>query len=290
MTNALVLYNPIAGGGKKAKIPHLIQQYLDTSRFNIEIKATEYAGHAEEIAKESHTKEIDLIIIAGGDGSINEVARALVYSSIKLAIIPCGSGNGIARHLKIPLSTKKAIQRINAFNVQIIDTGKWNDHFFLGFAGVGFDGHIANLFQHSKKRGFINYAKLVLKELSSFKPFSLLISSPNSSSYSNVFICAIANTSQYGNNFKIAPSANASDGKLEFIVITRPKTTIGMVNLLLQSFMGRIEKNKHYHSIQIDDKITVKTNYLNAHLDGEPFVSKPEITCEVLKQALTVVI
>lgn len=290
MINALVLYNPIAGGGRTRKIPYLIKKYLDASIFNYEIQVTQYAGHAAVIAEYALTKNIDLIIIAGGDGSINEIAKVLVDTSIKLAFIPCGSGNGIARHLNISLSAKKAIQRINTFNIQKIDAGKWNDHFFLGFSGLGFDGHIANLFQNSKKRGFINYAKLVLKELYSFTPFTLSITSSQKKKYTNVFICAIANTSQYGNNFKIAPSANASDGMLEFILITRPKTKIGIVNLLLQSFTGRIEKNKHYHRFQISDKITVKTNYLNAHLDGEPFVSEPEITCEVLEGVIDVLI
>lgn len=291
MIKTIVIYNPIAGGGKNKNLPELIKRHLDYTKFNTTIIATEYAGHGKLLAKEAISTGVELIIIAGGDGSINEIASCVSQTKTTLGIIPSGSGNGIARHLKLPLTPQKAIQRINRYTISSMDAGEWNNRFFLGFAGLGFDGHIAELFSHSKKRGFLNYAKLVLKEIRSFSPFDLQLTLPTiEKKITNVFIATIANTSQYGNNFKIAPKANASDGKLDGIIITKPKTKLGLLHILFQSLIGTLETNPNYQTIPIEDTITLYSTYTYAHIDGEPFTTEKEITCKLIKNAVYVVV
>ena len=143
-SNILFIINPISGGKKKSSLPALIDQYLDKEKYAPIYTFTEYVGHASELAEEAGTKNYDTIVAVGGDGTINEVASKLVHSDKILAIIPFGSGNGLARFLNIPLSSKKAIELINLGKHQIIDTAELNGRKFFNMAGMGFDAHLSS--------------------------------------------------------------------------------------------------------------------------------------------------
>ena len=147
------IVNPYSGVNKKESVLNNIPQYIDTDKFSYEICITEYAGHAEVFAKEAVECGVDVVVAVGGDGTVNEVGRALVHSSTILGIIPCGSGNGLARHLNISTDTKKAIEVINACQVRNIDYGKINGYPFFCTCGIGFDAYISHKFALSKRRG-----------------------------------------------------------------------------------------------------------------------------------------
>ena len=121
------ILNPISGTHSKKEIPELIERTLDHELYDPELRLTEYAGHASEIAKECANEGVDIVVAIGGDGTVNEVARSLVHTQTALGIIPCGSGNGLARHLCLPLDIKKAIQIINACKIEAFDYGVIND-------------------------------------------------------------------------------------------------------------------------------------------------------------------
>ena len=164
------ILNPISGTHSKEEIPNLIEQTLDQELYDYTIRFTEYAGHAAEIARECVEKEEDVVVAVGGDGTVNEVARSLVHTQTALAIIPCGSGNGLARHLCLPLDVKKAIGIINSYNVETFDYGVINDLPFFCTCGMGFDAFISLKFAEAGKRGPITYAENVLKEGLNYKP------------------------------------------------------------------------------------------------------------------------
>lgn len=123
----IFIINPISGTENKDEIPRLISEHLDQQRFDYEVQFTEYAGHAAEIARQSAAKGTDIVVAVGGDGTINEVARSLVHTKTALGIIPCGSGNGLARHLCIPIDATKAIELINHCQIEAFDYGVIND-------------------------------------------------------------------------------------------------------------------------------------------------------------------
>ena len=158
------ILNPISGTHSKEEIPNIIEQTLDYDLFEPTIRFTEYAGHAAEIAKECAEHQEDVVVAVGGDGTVNEVARSLVHTQTALAIIPCGSGNGLARHLCLPLDVKKAIGIINSYNVETFDYGVINGLPFFCTCGMGFDAFISLKFAEAGKRGPITYAENVLKE------------------------------------------------------------------------------------------------------------------------------
>ena len=158
-SNILFIINPISGGKDKLKIPALIDAYLDRSKFSPNFRITEYVGHASEIAEEAVGKNFDIIVAVGGDGTVNEIAAKVVQQKKILGIIPFGSGNGLARFLKIPMKAAAAVGVINNFDVKIIDTARFNDKWFFNMAGMGFDAHISSVFAGNKSRGFSGYLK-----------------------------------------------------------------------------------------------------------------------------------
>ena len=169
-SNILFIINPISGGKDKLKIPALIDAHLDRSKFSPNFSFTEYVGHASEIAEEAANKNFDVIVAVGGDGTINEIATKVMQQNKVLGIIPFGSGNGLARFLKIPMNTVAAIKVINKLNVELIDTARFNDKSFFNMAGMGFDAHISSVFAGNKSRGLTGYLKLGLTEVLNYKP------------------------------------------------------------------------------------------------------------------------
>ena len=121
------IVNPISGTQSKKSVVEKIEKYADGETLDIRIVPTQYVGHANQIASECVQEGVDIVVAVGGDGTINEVARSLVHTPVTLGIIPCGSGNGLARHLRIPMDVKKAIETINRGVVETIDYGKIND-------------------------------------------------------------------------------------------------------------------------------------------------------------------
>ena len=161
--NIVFIVNPISGTSSKRTIVNQIDKYIDNQLFDFKVVNTEYQGHAREIAQDAVEKGVDIVCAIGGDGTVNEVASALVHSNTALAIIPCGSGNGLARHLRIPRDAIRAIKLINKAEPKLIDYGVMNDHPFFCTCGVGLDAFISQKFAECGKRGFLAYIEQVLK-------------------------------------------------------------------------------------------------------------------------------
>ena len=207
------ILNPISGTVKKAGIPDLISSTLDASRFEHRIVWTEYAGHASVIAHEERERGTDVVVAVGGDGTVNEVGRSLVDSPTAMAILPCGSGNGLARHLMLPMDIEKSLKVINRCEIHRLDYGIINDHPFFCTCGMGFDAFISQKFAEAGKRGKVTYIENVLKEGLTYKPETYRIEDENGTTLHKAFLISCANASQYGNNAYIAPQASMSDGQ-----------------------------------------------------------------------------
>ena len=150
--NILFIINPISGGRGKLRIPDFIDKYLDKEKFSPNFVFSEYVGHAGELADEAATKNFDVIIAAGGDGTINEVATKVLKHNKILGILPLGSGNGLARFLSISKNLRYALSIINNFKIDQIDTAEFNQKCFFNLAGMGFYAHLSSVFSKDKKR------------------------------------------------------------------------------------------------------------------------------------------
>lgn len=290
----LFIINPISGVGKQKIIEQLLPQHLDTTIFEPEIVYTKAAKHAIELSRNAaifDTKEnkSDIVVAIGGDGTVNEVSQGLVGSSTIMAIIPTGSGNGLARYLKIPMKLSKAIETINSLNVKKIDTVRINLMGFVNVAGVGFDAHISHKFATYDKRGFFSYLKLIASEFWKFEDIEYIVTIDGKEYKRNVFLISFANSSTFGNNAHISPNALIDDGLLDICFLKKfPVATAP--SLALRLFVKTMDRSKYSEIIQGKEINVKSTKPLVAHIDGEPVNFGNEINIKINPLSLNVII
>ena len=289
MEKLTAIINPVSGTASKKRIPDLLDQYIPSDKFEKQLFFTEYRGHAFEIASQAVKEKADYIIAVGGDGTINEVARALVESSSVLGIIPMGSGNGLARDLAIPMDSRKALEVILERNIRTIDYCKANNRVFFCTCGVGFDASVSERFDKRKRRGPLSYMRSVLAEYLRFKPDTYDIVFENEVLTRKAFLVTCANASQYGNNAYIAPHADMNDGMMD-VAILSPFSPLDAGHLLVQMFTKQIAKNRklqYYRS----KRLTLKRAKPGiVHIDGEPVYMDKTISLEAFHDGLNVII
>lgn len=274
----LFIINPKAGVKSKTTLPTLIHNTINHAEYQAHIQFTEYAGHAQVLAQHAVEKNFDAIVVAGGDGSVNEVGRVLTGSPVAMGIIPSGSGNGLARSLKIPLKPKQAIEIINNYNVQKIDVGSINNQLFFSNAGVGLEARVVNIFDKTPKRGFIEYTRIGFQQLKNYKGCTFQLELDGKIIYSQtqpIFVINFTNSGQYGYDMGIAPEqSNLFDGYMECCVFTDfNRLKVPYFALLLM-----LKKYKYIPNIKIFKFKTAKVKVIDTHLfendvqiDGEPF-------------------
>lgn len=283
------MVNPISGGRDKGRIPSLINKYLDRNLFDLRISYTEREEHGYMLAKAAIKDQFDIIVAVGGDGTVNEVSRALVHTNVALGIIPFGSGNGLARSLKIPLRTKEAILTINGLKTDCIDSAKLNNYRFFNVAGSGFDAHISQQFASNRIRGFVGYIKTTFQELKKYVPQEYEIKLDDFTIIKKAFIVSIANSSQYGNDAHIAPLADVKDGMLDIVVVA-PITWYKIPFLALRMFNKTAGKSK-YVEMYKSKNIHIKRELEAAiHIDGEPKLEQRDLLIEIVPKSLIVII
>jgi len=283
------LINPISGGKSKKGFEKKARKFLDTSQFDAEFKFTEHAHHASELTQLAVQENIDLIVAVGGDGTINEIARELLYKAVPLAIVPEGSGNGLARYLRISSDIAQAIDKINKGHIATIDSGVVNGHAFFNVAGMGFDAVISHRFAEHISRGPMGYLQIVLKEIKRYQAQSYTLYIDGQILHQKAFMISIANSPQYGNNAYIAPNATVDDGLLDVCII-KPFPLIQFPRMIYHLF-SRTAHQSDYVEIIKGKKIRIERSGDRApvHLDGEPMLLGKELMIEVLPSSLKVV-
>jgi diacylglycerol kinase (ATP) len=286
--NILFIINPISGGKKKASLPGLIDIYLDKTKFIPHYSFTQHVGHAAAIAATAEAKNFDIIVAVGGDGTINEIAPQVIAQNKVLGIIPFGSGNGLARSLKIPMKARGAIELINKFNVQLIDAAKLNQRYFFNMAGMGFDAHISLAFAINKNRGLKGYAEMFIKEMINYKAQNYRIEIDGNTYEHRAFVVSIANSSQYGNNVHISPKSSLTDGLLDVCVV-KPFPLYKIVVLLYQMMRGITDHSSMVEIIRGKNIKITREKEDSVHLDGEPILMGATIEAEVIPLSLQII-
>ena len=276
----LFIVNPISGKGRKSRIVAHLQQK------GYKVVYTEYAGHAEQLAHEAKEK---VIVAVGGDGTVNEVARGILGTDKALGIIPCGSGDGLALHLGISRNYKTAIRAIERGNVKAIDSGTIDGRPFFSVCGTGFDAVVSERFAKSGRRGLLNYIKQGLKTWKEYIPEKYIMTIDGQKQEIDAALITVGNSSQWGNNARITPLADISDGVLDVTVVDM-FSTIEMPALGYLLMTGRLDRNSNVHCyrgkhIRITRKVSGP-----AHADGDWFNAGTELDIKVLPGTLKVII
>ncbi len=283
------VYNPISGSHKLLPVVPIIEKFINNDIYDYEIINTQHKGHATEIAREYAARRYDAVIAVGGDGTVNEVGCGLIGSDTALGIIPCGSGNGLARHLGIPMDPFKAVKWLDKSIFTDIDYGTMNGQPFFCTCGVGFDAKVSDSFSKAGTRGVLTYLESIMKEIATYHNETYKLSFDNSSETFEAFFITCANADQWGNNAFIAPTASLQDGLLD-VIAAHPFNVVDAPLIAFQLFNRQIDKNPKVSVRKCNGVTITREKEGPAHYDGDPVIMGREIRIEIVPSGLKVLI
>lgn len=283
------IVNPKAGTNLQKNIGKAIDKHLNHKRFIYSLWPSEYAGHGFELAQKAVAEGFDIVVVVGGDGSVNEIAPALIGTEVSLGIIPAGSGNGLAMHLGYGRQLSNAVKKLNLAEEQIIDVGLMNGRPFFNVAGIGFDGLVSNLMKASNWRGFGPYFLKSLEAGLTYTPRECRIELDDRVVVEKCFVVAIANGPMYGYNVQIAPDARLDDGFFEVVILKdAPRWQyFAAVPATLNGKIYDAEFVEHFSTRRV---VISAEQPLHVHVDGEGLLLQETLTFEIKPLALRVLV
>ena len=282
------IINPISGKKHKDHLPQQIEEHLDHSRFDYEIFISNYAGHASILAKDAINQHVDILAVAGGDGSINEVGTTLIGTDMALAVIPCGSGNGLSRCMNLPLDPIKALQVINKNYRRKIDTVTVNDKSFISISGTGYDAKVAEDYSKDLRRGFDTYFRYIIRNYITMEEQPYTIVMPDETLDVKAFFISFANSNQMGYDFPISPHASCWDGKVDLFIVQKPNPfeLPIMGGYMLDGMMDKAPKVK---IIQTSEATIIRPKADVINLDGESVMMEKDLHLKVNPLSLNII-
>ena len=285
----LFIVNPVSGKQRQKGIRDVIDKWIDKEKFVYSVEFTEKGGHATELAKKAMEEGVAIVVAVGGDGTVNEVGQVLVNTPVVMGIIPTGSGNGLARHLKIPFSFNKAIKIINKGKIREIDTAAINDKIFLSVAGIGYDAFVAKKFAKAPKRGFISYFRIVTREYPMYRPKKYEISLDGRKIVRRAMLLTFANSNQFGNNTSIDPKARIDDGLIDVCIVRRiPLYALPFYVPFL--FTKTFHKTHYIEIFKAREVKVIRKKGKTIHFDGDPFKMDKTIEMKVNPLSLKIIV
>ena len=273
---------------RKKNLPDKIAENIDTARYEYEIKYSEYAGHAKILAEEAVAEQFDIVVAAGGDGSINEIGVPLIGTDVALGIIPCGSGNGFSHHVDLPMDAVKAIQVINQGQKHKVDTVTVNGIPFISIAGTGFDAKIADDYAKDPRRGFDTYFKYIVRNYVTYREQNYTIIMPEQTIETKALFISFANSDEQGYNIPISPHASLQDGKVDLCVVRKPNPLeLPIVGgYMLDKMMDKAPKVDIYQTSEAKI-IREKADVIN--IDGESIMTGKDLEIKVKPLSLNII-
>lgn len=288
----LFFINPISGTKNKLPLEEKIIRKCEENNVFFEILFTSKDGDYRFLHDKIRNENFTDIAICGGDGSISPVISSVLNLPVNIGIIPLGSGNGLARTAGIPMSFDKAIDIIFAGKSNCTDVFLINKKLSVHVCGLGFDAKVAHDFSEGKSRGFQSYTKIAITNFLSAKTYPFTIEMDGKKINVDAFFISIANSNQFGNNFKVAPQASICDGLLDIVVLKKVNKAEAAFSFVQQMISGKIhqfsekklrEKNILYFQTK---KLKIENPQLAPlHIDGDPAETSKEFLVEILPSA-----
>lgn len=283
------IHNPVSGPRKLARFEDQVRQNLDLDKYDFTIRETGSPKDAMRLASAAVKDKYDIVVAVGGDGTINEVIQGIDQSDVILGIIPGGSGNGLARHLELPLEPEKAIQLINKLNTRTIDLATINGYPFASIAGLGFDARVANKYRKVKKRGFFGYFRVIAMEFFRYRAREFTLIFNDMVIKRRALLLSIANSNQFGYNTVIAPAAKADDGLLDVVIVKKfPVGELPRIIGLL--FTGKIDQSAYIESFKTKEIFIIRKRGKRVNIDGEAVKMGKEIFVRILPGKIKVIV
>lgn len=286
------IFNPRSGRPRRnAPILPLLRSFIAARALDADLVCTEGPGHATEIARDAVSAGCLRIVAVGGDGTVNEVAQALIHTPAVLGLVPCGSGNGLALHLGLPRGLAGALDLAAGASGRTaeLDTGTANGLPFVNAMGLGLDADVAFRFNRLTRRGLPAYARTALSAFLNRKTERCFVSLGNRREEVDILLIAVGNSDQYGNNAKIAPNARVDDGVLD-LVIVRPVDLVAAVFLGARMFLGSIDKSSRVRRLRGARFLIERPVAGLIHTDGETHSAGAVIEVAVRPRSLRVIV
>jgi len=284
------IVNPISGTKSKNNLDQEAQEALDKNLFEHSVVFTKGPRHATELTQQAVSDKVDIVVAVGGDGTVNEVASALIHTDTRLAVVPHGSGNGFAMHLGLGRNPQKALSFLNDTKELLIDSCSVNQHFYVNLAGVGFDARVAYELKSSKTRGFQAYFKNSIEQGIKYKNQIYKIRYDDGEVVEDKFLSVtIANASMFGYNFTIAPNADLSDGVLDVVHIKDAPKYKYFANM--HRFLNRSILKTPLTHLKFVKKITITSDEpIYFHVDGEGMITEDKLEFVINPASLKVLV
>jgi diacylglycerol kinase (ATP) len=290
----IYIINPISGTRTKKDLQQLVEKRTAERKIPFEVFPSVASGDYSFLDSLIKEQRITDIVVAGGDGTVSQVAGGLMHHNLNFGIIPCGSGNGLAYAARIPKQPERALDVIFSGKASAIDGFYINGRFACMLCGLGFDAKIAHEFARQPKRGLTTYATLVGKNFFTADPYEFVIQSNGLSFSTEAFFMSVANSNQFGNNFTIAPKALLSDGLLDVVIAKKTAKPLLLFNLIKQILAGKLSKIENSLNNPIiyfqTSELTVR-NLSNAplHVDGDPAETPETLDIKVTKKCFNLI-
>lgn len=286
---SIIIINPVAGTRRNAGAERLIRNWVEVNQIACVIELTKYSGHAHELASAALSEGFNHFIVAGGDGTLNEVASAIYgRENISLGIIPLGSGNGLALHLGLSTKIENALEIAFGTNVQASDVGMLNEIPFFSVAGVGFDAMVAYKFSQMKGRGLRNYVRAVMNHYPGYRATEFIVDTDGKAFAGKYLMISFANSNQFGNNTSLSPNASLIDGMIDICMMKKvPVPAAAFLSpLLFLKMMNQTHYLKIIKATSAKVQVQLPAYY---HIDGDPYLlEKTEIVLDTLPAALNI--
>lgn len=269
MKRLTLIINPISGTLSKQGVERWVPRRLEKMGFEVKVVHTEHPGHATDLAREAARRGDYGVLACGGDGTVNEVAAGLINTNTALGILPAGSGNGLARHIGIPVDIQHSLKIIGEDNPEMCDYGSVNGHPFFCTFGMGFDAAVSERFAKKGRRGLNSYISSALDEFIKFHPQTYTIETADRVLTDRAFLVVVANASQYGNNAFIAPAASIQDGMLD-VTIVHDGNILDNVWTGIEMLAGSIGNHGKIQTFRTNSLSVRRSGPTIAHIDGDP--------------------
>ena len=283
------ILNPVAGSSKRSEFPDLVRRVLSSDRFDYEIYVSEYPGQAAVLAQVAVDKHYDIVAVVGGDGTINQVGTTLIGTDVAMAVIPCGSGNGLSRCLNIPLNTLKALDLINRMAVCDIDTVTVNDLPFISIAGTGYDAQVAHDYAHDTRHGFNTYLRYIVKNYFTLGEQEYTLILEDRKFTTKAFFISFANSNQMGYDVPISPNASLWDGKVDICIVRKPNP---LELPIVGSFFltSHMDKSPKVEILQVPEATIIRPEAAVLNIDGESVMFEKDLHIKINPLSLHVIV
>lgn len=283
----LFVVNAASGPRRRDDLHAVIRKHCSSWEYDVSP-----CGAREELAElvgRASESGVEVIYAVGGDGTVHELARHLIGTDLALGVLPTGSGNGFARHLGLPLQSGPSLTACRGLRSETIDTARVNGLPFVGVMGLGFDAWIAEAFAGAGTRGMRTYVRVGLRGFRRFEAQNYTVRIDGELLERRALVVAVANSSQYGNNARIAPLASLQDGLLDITLIERAPI-LGAPLLLARLFNGTLHRSAGV-TVRTGRRVEISREGAGAaHLDGEPCVLPESLTVEIVPRSLRVIV